>query len=243
LRILIVDDEPLARDRLRRLLEHLRPEARISEARNGDEALAQVRSEQPELVLLDVRMPGRDGIDVAAALASQAEAPAVVFCTAYDEYALQALNQQAMAYLLKPVREEDLERALASAVRVNRAQLAALRDDAPGRAEITSSGHSSVQTLPVADIRCFVAEDKYLRAVAPQGEMLISEALKDLEQEFGGRFLRVHRNALVARAHLTRLRRSGAAWVAELDGVSEAPVVSRRHLARLRAVLADSGTL
>jgi two-component system response regulator AlgR len=142
-------------------------------------------------------MPGRDGIDVAAALASQAEAPAVVFCTAYDEYALQALNQQAMAYLLKPVREEDLERALASAVRVNRAQLAALRDDAPGRAEITSSGHSSVQTLPVADIRCFVAEDKYLRAVAPQGEMLISEALKDLEQEFGGRFLRVHRNALV----------------------------------------------
>jgi two-component system response regulator AlgR len=235
-KILIVDDEPLARARLRRLLAQLRPQAQLLEAADGGSALALVDAEHPELLLLDVRMPGQDGLAVAAALAERAAPPAVVFCTAYDEYALQALDNRAIGYLLKPVREADLRRALDNAVRLNSAQIAALRGE-DGRRDIVSVGHRGLQTLPFADIRCFVAEDKYVRALAPQGEILVNDTLKDLEAEFGARLLRVHRNALVARAHLCGLRREGGSWVAELQGVDLRPQVSRRHLSGLKAAL------
>lgn len=238
MKVLIVDDEPLARDRLRRLMLRLRPQARLLEAGNGREALAVVDQSDPELVLLDVRMPEMDGVAVATQLATLPRPPAVIFCTAYDEYALEALNQNAIAYLLKPVREAALQRALENAVRINRAQLAALRGDSGGRSEICSSSHHGVAALAVDDIRCFLAEDKYLRAVAPEEEILINETLKDLEREFGDRFLRVHRNALVARRHLRRLRRTASGWVVELTGVDPAPAVSRRHLAAIKAAIA-----
>ena len=117
MKILLVDDEPLARDRLRRLLQRLRPEAEVIEAGSGEDALALLAREDPSLVLLDVRMPGMDGIEVAAALDRLPAPPAVIFCTAYDEYALDALRHQAVAYLLKPVRETELARALATAGR------------------------------------------------------------------------------------------------------------------------------
>lgn len=236
MKILIVDDEPLARARLRRLLERLRPRAQLLEAGDGAAALALVEAQEPELLLLDVRMPGEDGLALAARLARVEAPPAVVFCTAYDEYALQALDHRAIAYLLKPVREGELERALLSAVRLNRAQLAALQGEG-GRRDIVSAGHRGLETLPAAEVRCFVAEDKYVRAVAPQGEILISDTLKELETEFGARLLRVHRNALVARAHLCALRREGQGWVAELAGVALRPQVSRRHLAGIKAAL------
>ena len=236
MKILIVDDEPLARARLRRFLDRLRPEAQLLEACDGAAALAMVEQQQPDLLLLDVRMPGKDGVAVAAELAQRAEPPAVVFCTAYDEYALQAFDHQAIAYLLKPVREAELARALDNAVRLNRVQLAALQGDA-GRREIVSAGHRGLETLSVEDIRCFVAEDKYVRAVAAQGDMLISESLKDLESEFASRLLRVHRNALVARAHLRALRRDTEGWAVELEGVSLRPQVSRRHLAAIKAAI------
>ncbi|HAN68794.1 MAG TPA: DNA-binding response regulator, partial [Halieaceae bacterium] len=126
MKVLLVDDEPLARERLRRLLQRLRPEACVIEADSGETALALLAKEDPALVLLDVRMPGMDGIEVAAAMDRLPAPPAVIFCTAYDEYALEALRHQAVAYLLKPVRESELARALATAGRVNRVQLAAL---------------------------------------------------------------------------------------------------------------------
>ena len=241
MKILVVDDEALARERLGRLLARLRPEAERRAVASAGEALALIRQWQPQILFLDIRMPELDGVAVARKLLRMEEAPALVFCTAYDEYALDALRHQAVAYLLKPVRERDLEGALQAAVRVNRAQLDALGVGSGGRRDLVSAGHRGVETLPVADVRCFLAEDKYVRACAPGAELLLSESLKEIEREFAHRFLRVHRNALVAAAHVRRLTRQEGAWLVELNGVVERPQVSRRHLAAIKAALTGRG--
>jgi two-component system response regulator AlgR len=239
-KILLVDDESLARQRLCRLLQKLRPGAELLQAENGIEALRQVREQQPEIILLDIRMPELDGVAVAEQLTREESPPAVIFCTAFDEYALDALRNQAVAYLLKPVRERELERALEGAVRINRAQLQAIGFSDSGRQEVVSAGHRGVETLPVDQVRCFLAEDKYVRACSPQGDILIMDSLKELESEFAGCFLRVHRNALVALEHVLRLRRGEGGWIVELDGVAPRPAVSRRHLAEFKAAFKGS---
>ena len=263
MKVLVVDDEALARERLVRLLARLRPEVRCLQAADGEQALALVHGENPDLLLLDIRMPGLDGIEVATRLDAMDSPPAVIFCTAYDEYALQALQHQAVAYLLKPVREADLTRALVAAGRVNRVQLASLREQAPGvdspgvdspgvdspgvdspatkgRSRVSSQTHRGLETMPVAEIRCFIAEQKYVTACSPGGELLIPDTLKDLEREFGGRFLRVHRNALVACEHIERLARDDSGiWHVVLSGVEVRPAVSRRHLAQAKQQLLE----
>ncbi len=238
MKILIVDDEPLARERLMRLLQKIRPEAEVEEAGNGKQALEQVAAWQPDLLLLDIRMPGMDGIAVASELQSLAEPPAVVFCTAYDQYALDALNNQAAAYLLKPVREEKLREALDRAGKLNRLQLAVNSDTGAARTHLVNESRRGVETAAVDEVRCFIAEQKYVRAVHPDGSLLISETLKELEAEFEGRFLRVHRNALVSLAHIAGLHRGqDDTWAVELEDVAEQPMVSRRHLASVKARL------
>ena len=247
MKILVVDDESLARERLLRLLGKLQPDAQCLQAGGGEEALALVAEHAPDLLLLDVRMPGMDGIDVASALHDMEQPPAVIFCTAYDEYALEALQHQAMAYLLKPVREAELGKALAGAHRVNRLQLANLRQDEPAsgqpeqsRSQVSSQTHRGLETMPVAAVRCFLAEQKYVTACSSEGELLIPDTLKDLEQEFSHQFIRVHRNALVALTHIVRLERvDGAGWQVVLDGVDERPAVSRRHLADAKQRLVE----
>ncbi|MDJ0878058.1 MAG: LytTR family DNA-binding domain-containing protein [Halieaceae bacterium] len=234
MRILVVDDEPLARERLLRLLDKVAPEAETHEAGNGAQALELVASTQPDLLLLDIRMPGMDGIAVASALQSLEQPPAVIFCTAYDQFALQALDNQAVAYLLKPVREEKLRDALGRAGKLNRLQLAALEDGSPGRTHLVSETHRGVEMAAVDEVRCLVAEQKYVRAIYPGGSLLLTETLKELEEEFGGRFLRVHRNALVSRSHVAGLVRDGEGWAVSLEGVEEQPAVSRRHLSALK---------
>lgn len=241
MKILVVDDEPLARERLVRLLGALQPAAVCLQAGCGEQALALVGSDAPDLLLLDIRMPGLDGIGVATQLAALESPPAVIFCTAYDEYALQALQHQAVAYLLKPVRQAELARALAGARRVNRLQLASLRSATgeeappPGRERVSSQTHRGLETMPVDDIRCFLAEQKYVTACGPGRELLLPDTLKELEREFPDRFLRVHRNALVAVAHIERLSRDGeGGWRVELRGVPVRPAVSRRHLAQVK---------
>jgi len=242
-KFLVVDDEPLARERLLRLLQKIHPGSLCWQAANGEQALALIEQHNPELLLLDVRMPGMTGIDLATRLDDLDQPPAVIFCTAYDEYALEALQHQAVAYLLKPVREAELTRALAGASRVNRAQLAALATSRetvaatrPGqRLHLASQSHRGIETIAVADIRCLLAEQKYVTACGPSAQLLIPDTLKELEQEFGERFLRIHRNALVAREHIVRLQRDeDGAWLVVLDGVEHRPVVSRRHLAQVK---------
>jgi two-component system response regulator AlgR len=235
MKVLIVDDEALARERLLRLVQRINPQAQVREASNGIQALELVAEETPELMLLDIRMPGMDGIEVASHLQNLEESPAVVFCTAYDSYALDALEQQAVAYLLKPVREEKLRLAIERAGRVNRMQLASLSAGEGVRSHISSESHRGMEMVAVSDVRCFIAEQKYVSVCYPQGSMLIPDSLKELEQEFSSELVRVHRNSLVALAHVVRLRRDKeAGWCVELDGVDNAPQVSRRHLSNVK---------
>jgi two-component system response regulator AlgR len=238
MKILVVDDEPLARERLLRLLGRVLPDATVDEAGNGQQALELVASIQPDLLFLDIRMPGLDGIDVAAALQDMPQPPAVIFCTAFDEYALQAMENQAVAYLLKPVREEKLRQAVERAGRVNRVQLAALGAERFARTHVVSETHQGIDMVPVSEVRCFIASQKYVQAVHPGGELLLADTLKELEEEFSGEFIRVHRNALVALAHISGLRRAAdEGWCVALEGVPERPTVSRRHLAALKEKL------
>ncbi len=243
MKILVVDDEPLARERLLRLLARIEPSWECFEASAGREALDLVAEQEPDLVLLDIRMPGMDGIEVASELHELDSPPAIIFCTAYDEYALQALQHQAMAYLLKPVREAELARALQGAGRINRVQLASLREGAqggPARTVVSSHTHRGFESLPLEEVRCFIAEQKYVTAVSPELELLIPDTLKDLEQEFGAQFLRVHRNALVALRHVDRLEKAGdGSWRVILDGLEQAPAISRRHLSEVKLRLAQ----
>ncbi len=240
--ILVVDDEALARERLLRLLARLRPGALCTQADSGEAALAEVARQLPDLVLLDIRMPGLDGIEVAAHLDALVQPPAIIFCTAYDEYALAALRHQTVAYLLKPVREEELSRALDNAGRINRIQLSSLRQDGmagQGRSQVSSHTHRGLETMEVTEIRCFLAEQKYVTACDGERELLIPDTLKELENEFGDRFLRVHRNALVAVQHVERLQRDhGGSWQVLLKGIAHKPAVSRRHLASVKERIA-----
>jgi two-component system response regulator AlgR len=237
-KILVVDDESLARDRLLRLLDSLLPAAEVEQADSGRAALDTLATWQADLVLLDIRMPGMDGIAVARELQQLPEPPAVIFCTAFDRYALEALEQQAVAYLLKPVRGQQLREAIDKAGRVNRMQLAALSTSDEGRPYISSDGRAGMQRVPVEEIRCFIAEQKYVRACHPDGELLIPDTLKDLESEYPTRFLRIHRNSLVAPSHVVGLEREGGeGWCVALDAVPDRPPVSRRHLAEVRRKL------
>lgn len=243
MKVLIVDDEPLARARLLRLLAKVQADAIALEAINGEQALAMVEEHSPDLLLLDIKMPSMDGIEVAAHLDTLPSPPAIVFCTAYDEYALQALQHQAVAYLLKPVREQELARALATAGRVNRLQLASLHpqgESDTARKHVSCHSHRGFETLAVAEVRCFLAEQKYVTACSAGAELLIPDTLKDLEQEFGQRFIRVHRSTLVAADYIERLERnSDGHWRVVLDGLALTPVVSRRHLAQVKQRLAQ----
>jgi two-component system response regulator AlgR len=236
MRVLVVDDEPLARQRLRALLGEVAPQAQVSEAANGAEALSGAGQELPDVVLLDIRMPGIDGLEVARHLAGLPAPPAVVFTTAYDQHALDAFEARAVDYLLKPVRAERLGAALARAQAL-RPTLVARADarEARRRTHLCVSGHGGLELVPVAEIRYLCAEHKYVTIGTPGGERLTEEPLKDLEAELGESFLRVHRSALVALAHVTGLARDAEGHHrVRLAGVSREIEVSRRLLPAVR---------
>jgi two-component system response regulator AlgR len=234
MKILVVDDEPLARERMRRMLAAIQPEAEVLEAGSGEQALEQVASGHPDLLLLDISMPGMDGIAVAKALLELARPPAVIFCTAFDRFAVAAFEQQAVGYLVKPVREEQLAEAIARAGRLNRMQLSGLATTAGGRTHLSSESHRGVEHMGAAEIRCFLAEQKYVRACTVDRSILLTESLKELEAEFSDDFVRVHRNALVNLRHVVGLRREQGGWRVELAGIEDRPLVSRRHLAEVK---------
>jgi two-component system response regulator AlgR len=208
MRVLIVDDEPPARERLRLLLADLPGTECVGEAGSGEEAVRLADELEPDVVLLDIRMPGIDGLEAARRLAALPEPPAVIFTTAYEQHALEAFDAQAAGYLLKPVRRERLAAALERAQRPSRAQLARLGGPAtPARSHITARVRDQLRLIPVDDVLCFVAEQKYTTVRHTGGEDLIEESLRALEDEFGARLVRVHRNALVAVAQVERVER------------------------------------
>lgn len=243
--VLIVDDEPLARDRLNRLVADLEG-YRVLEpsASNGNEALSLIDSLKPDVVLLDIRMPGLDGLQVAAKLCEKDTPPAVIFCTAHDEFALNAFDVSAVGYLVKPVRPESLRAALKKAERPNRVQLAALTRPAaePGaepRTHISARTRKGIELIPLEQVIYFIADHKYVTLRHEGGEVLLDEPLKALEDEFGERFVRIHRNALVARDRIERLQRTPLGhFQLQLRGLEGGSlVVSRRHVAGVRKLM------
>jgi len=243
--VLIVDDEPLARERLGRLVGEL-DGYRVLEpsASNGEEALILIEELRPDIVLLDIRMPGLDGLQVAAKLCERDAPPAVIFCTAHDEFAVEAFQVSAVGYLVKPVRPEHLAEALQKAERPNRVQLAALTRPAAiagngPRSHISARTRKGIELIPLAQVIYFIADHKYVTLRHENGEVLLDEPLKALEDEFGERFVRVHRNALVYRDRIERLQRTPLGhFQLFLKGLEGEPLtVSRRHVAGVRKLM------
>lgn len=241
MKVLICDDEALARERLARFLRDVEGYQVVGEAENGEDALRKVDALEPDIVLLDLRMPVMDGLACAEQLATRKTPPAVIFCTAFEEHALAAFQVQAVGYLLKPVRKEQLLEALSKASQVNRLQLASVRqqseeaEGAPSRSHITAKTHKGIELIPLDDVRYFLADQKYVTVRHSKGEVLVDETLKDLETEFGERFIRIHRNALLALHFLDGLELvAPGQYQVRIKGIEERLMVSRRHLPELR---------
>lgn len=241
--VLIVDDELPARERLQRLVGELAGFSVAGSCATGADALTLVGRLHPNIVLLDIRMPGMTGIEVARHLGALAEPPAIVFTTAYDEYALQAFESQAVGYLLKPVRLERLEQALRHASRLSSPQLRSLgapQEPLAARQHVAVRVRDELKLIPVKDIRYFRADQKYVTVRHDRGEDLIDEPLKELEDEFAQDFVRAHRSLLVAIAHIEALERVGEdGYALRLRGEAEPLAVSRRQIAELRKRLAS----
>jgi two-component system, LytTR family, response regulator AlgR len=241
LRVVIVDDEAPARSRMRDLLgecAHEMPVTVAGEAPSGRAALELLSREAADVVLLDVRMPEMDGVELAQHLMLLEHPPAVVFATAYDDYAIRAFEVNAVDYLLKPIRLERLKEALARAGSLA-PRPEALRDLARApRANLSAQERGRIHLIPIAEVVYLKAELKYVSVRTAAREYLIEESLTRLEEEFGERFVRVHRNCLVARAAVRGFERSEldgeARWEVVLEGVDERIGVSRRqqHIVR-----------
>jgi two-component system response regulator AlgR len=241
--VLIVDDEPLARDRLQRLVEELPGWGVAGVCGSGDQAIQLVGTLNPAVVLLDIRMPGMSGVEVARHLASSASPPAIVFVTAYDEYAIEAFDAQAVGYLLKPVRREKLERALQQAARLGASQLgevAAADTRVARRENIAVRVRDELRLIPLQDVRFFRADQKYVTVYHAAGENLIDDSMKLLAEEFELDFVRINRGILAAVGAIEALERDGeGGYVVRLRGTADTLPVSRRRLAALkRAMLA-----
>ncbi len=233
LKVVIADDEPLARDRLRALLEEQPGIRVVAVAGDGEQALHAVAEHHPDLVLLDISMPGMDGLETARHLAASEPRPAVVFCTAFDAHALSAFEAEAIDYLVKPVRAERLAAALERVRRLTAGR--ANGNGASKRTHLCARLRGSLRLIPIDDIHYLQAEEKYVVVHHARGEDLIEESLKSLEEEFGDRFVRIHRNCLVARHELIELKRGPDGHVHAVLRHGRQPLeVSRRCVSSLR---------
>lgn len=240
MRIVVCDDEPLARERLVRIVQDEKHEV-VAQAMTGIEAIAAVKQYQPDVILLDIRMPEMDGIRCAQALNELENPPAIIFVTAYDHYAITAFKSNAIGYLLKPANKDELIEALAKAKSLNAAQLNELRklEDPTARPSrrqhIAARTHRGVELIPLSDVYYFTADQKYVKVRHKDGTVLIDETLKELEQEFADELFRVHRNALINLDYLDLLEAvDSGQYQVRFKGIDEALAVSRRHLPVLR---------
>jgi len=242
LRLLIVDDEALARLRLHSLVDSL-PEAGavvVGEAGDADSALAWLQAAPADAVLLDIRMPGRDGLRLAAAMQALPQPPVVVFVTAHAEHALKAFELEAVDYLTKPVRRE---RLLAALQRV-RQRLRPVAEALPEGPALVVNDRGRVLRLPYAELLYLKAEQKYVTLRTAEHSYVLDETLTELEQRLGDAFIRVHRNALVARRAIRELELrdvDAEGWAVRVAPLDEWLAVSRRQVAAVRAALAGTG--
>jgi two-component system response regulator AlgR len=242
LKVLIVDDEALARSRLRTLLgECTEPRADVvGEASNAVQAMEQIQRTGCDLVMLDIHMPGVDGMALASTLRQMAAPPAIVFVTAYAEHAVHAFELEAVDYLTKPVRRERLQQALQKVMKQRSATEGAQDGGLPESLIIQERGRS--ERVALADVIYLKAELKYITVRTADKEHIFDGALSDLEQRYAHLFVRVHRNALVSRRAVRAVEKhndpvEGEGWMVRLDGVEERLAVSRRQLAAVREAL------
>jgi two-component system response regulator AlgR len=245
-RILIVDDEKPARDRLRQLVDDFGDYEVVGEAGNGKQAIAIAAQASPDVVLLDIRMPGVDGIETAHHLNAMEHPPAVVFTTAYDEYAIDAFDARAIGYVLKPVRRERLQRALEHAQRLSGSTLNEIAEASrldTRRNHVCARLRDELRLIPIRDISYFNADQKYVCVHHTNGADLIDDSLKSLEQEFADSFVRIHRSVLVAVDRIEKLEKlaDGKTQVVlrnrpkdDDNAPDDELVISRRHLATVR---------
>jgi len=241
MKILIVDDEPLAIQRLKHQLKVDKKYEVVGEAVNGQDAIEKTSSLSPDLLLMDIRMPGMDGLEAARHIDMMENPPAVIFTTAYNEYALEAFDVHAIGYLVKPVRLEKLVNAIASASRPQLSVLMDIKareDDDTARKFISARVRGNIELIPLEEIYYFHAEHKYVDVRHTKGELLIEEPLKKLEIEFAKTFIRIHRNALVAKQHLSGFSKNKQGnWQVTFRDIDSSLEVSRRHTAAVRKII------
>ena len=244
LKVLLVDDEALARARLRVLLADCHgPKAEVlAEAANAEQALAAIRHFAFDVVLLDVRMPGISGVELAQTLASMTQPPAVVFVTAHAEHAVQAFEVAAVDYLTKPVRLERLLQALQKVERLTQAKYR-LQPDEVGEVLIIQD-RGRTERVPLAEVLYLKAELKYVTVRTAKHSYILDGALSDLEEKYAEHLIRIHRNALIARRAVRALVKhfdaeEGEGWAVRLSGIDELLAVSRRQLSTVRDAIAS----
>jgi two-component system response regulator AlgR len=243
LKMLLVDDEPLARSRLRTLLADCKaPMVDVAgEAANAAQAMEHLRRQTFDAVLLDIHMPGADGLALAGVLRSLPDAPAVVFVTAYAEHAVTAFELEAVDYLTKPVRLERLQAALSKVERVVQARHGGQEVE---QEVLVIQDRGRTERVPVLEVLYFKAELKYITVRTAVRSYILDGSLSDLEEKHGTQFLRVHRNALVSRRAVRALEKhfdpeEGEGWAVRLNGIDESLAVSRRQLSAVREALAS----
>lgn len=239
LRVFIVDDEPPARSRLRDLLNDCNAQLSleiIGEAGNGQIALGMLADTPADVVLLDIRMPEMDGIELSQHLQKLPKPPAIIFTTAYDDYAIKAFELHAIDYLLKPIRLGRLFEALTRAREAVPVQTEVLRELLPEpRKNLSVHERGKIQLIPIEQVLYLRAELKYITVRTAEREHLIEESLSTLETEFAARFVRIHRNCLVAKEAIEGFEKGGddnaesAGWTVKLKGLDERLAISRRQ--------------
>jgi two-component system response regulator AlgR len=245
LKVLLVDDEPLARTRLITLLAGCNaPSARaLAQAGNAPQALEHLQQQRFDLVLLDIGMPGQDGVSLARSIAALPNPPAMIFVTAHSQHALEAFEVAAVDYLTKPVRLERLQAALQKTERYVQAQLSAAVAASPEFLMIQDRNRT--ERLPLSGVIYFKAELKYVTVRTAARSYILEGSLNELEERYGQRFVRIHRNALIARSAARSLQRhhdpeEGEGWALKLDGIDDVLSVSRRQLAAVREMLGQN---
>jgi two-component system response regulator AlgR len=238
MRVLIVDDEKLARERLKELLGDIGGYTVVGEAMNGAEAVEKASELNPDVLLMDIRMPGMDGLEAAMHLMGMEHPPSVIFTTAYDQHALDAFEVNAVDYLLKPIRKDRLANALTKAHKLTMKQakeIHAARAEPAARTHISVHLRGNIRLVPLPDVVYFLADSKYVAVRTLSEEHLVEDSLVNLENEFSDGYLRIHRNALVATAYIKGIEKSpDGTWQISFKGLDKKLDVSRRHTAAVR---------
>ena len=242
MKLLIADDEPLARERIKSLLYDIDKSIEIADVSNGLEVLEQLSDFNPDIILMDIKMPGMDGLEAAQQISQLANPPAIIFTTAYDQFALKAFDTQAVAYLLKPIRKEELKNKLDACYNLTKTQLQISMPITDLRTHISICTKNQTSKIELINICYFCADQKYVKVVYYQEdklkESLIDDTLKQLEADFQNSFVRVHHKTLVKINLLEKLtHQSDGKYMLKLKNSDNLIEVSRRHISEVRRLL------